>query len=344
MSFTAPADLNRTKGNLPRSGADNEETCVRQEREDLGRRAGIAVVFGLAVLAFGGVFVVARWDELSTVLAELSWPVVLAALVLAALAQLASLASFRVVVAELGARVSPRPAGAIFAVSQLGKYLPGSVWGMVVLVSMGTRRGVPRRVSVAGGVICLVVSLATAAGLAGLLLPLVAMDTVRHFWFVALLLPLLLAALHPRVVTGVLDVALRKIGRVPVPDRMSYRATVWAAGWQTLCWLLYGLHAWVLAVGIGAPADPRSLAITVGGFALAYGIGPLFVLTPAGAGVREAVLVLLLGSVLGGSSAALAVALVSRLLLVVTEFGQAGAWTLLERADRPADRTPVPVG
>jgi glycosyltransferase 2 family protein len=146
------------------------------------------------------------------------------------------------------------------------------------------------------------------------------------------------------VVVGVLDVALRKVGRVPVPSRMSYPGTVRAAGWQSLCWLLYGVHAWVLAVGIGAAATPGTAAVAVGGFALAYGIGPLFVLTPAGAGVREAALVLLLGGVLGGSSAALALALVSRLVLVVTEFGQAGTWVLLERSRRAAERPdPLPV-
>lgn len=318
---------------------------MTRERGGLTGRVVVALVFGAAVLGFGALFVVDRRHQLAEVLGELSWPPVLAALLLALLAQLAALASYRAITADLGSPLPPRPAGKVYFVSQLGKYLPGSVWGMVALVSLAAQQRVPRRTSVAAGVISLVVTVATAGALAALLLPFGAMDAVRHFWYVALLLPVLLAGLHPRVVVGVLDVALRYVGRVPVPSRMSYAGTVRAAGWQTVCWLLYGLHATVLAVGIGAAATPGTIAVVVGGFALAYGIGPLFVLTPAGAGVRETALVLLLGGVLGGAggpAAALALALVSRLLLVVTEFGQAGVWVLLARSGRPAGR-PEPV-
>jgi len=325
-------------------------TGVTRERGGPTGRVVVALVFGVGVIGFGALFVVDRRHQLAEVLAELAWPPVLAALLLALLAQLAALASYRAITADLGSPLPPRPAGKVYFVSQLGKYLPGSVWGMVALVSLAAQQRVPRRTSVAAGVINLVVAVATAGALAALLLPFGAMDAVRHFWYLALLLPVLLAGLHPRVVVGVLDVALRYVGRVPVPSRMSYAGTVRAAGWQTLCWLLYGLHATVLAIGIGATATPGTVAVVVGGFALAYGIGPLFVLTPAGAGVRETALVLLLGGVLGGAggsggtAAALALALVSRLLLVVTEFGQAGLWVLLARADRPAAaRQPLPV-
>lgn len=318
---------------------------MTEERDVLTGRVVAALVFGFAVVGFGAVFVVDRRDQLADMLAELAWPAVLAALLLALAAQLAALASYRAITADLGSPLPPRPAGKVYFVSQLGKYLPGSVWGMVALVSLAAQERVPRRTSVAAGVINLVVSVATAGALAAVLLPFGAMGAVRQFWYLALLLPVLLAGLHPRVVVGVLDVALRKVGRVPVPSRMSYPGTLRAAGWQAVCWLLYGAHAAVLAVGIGAAATPGTVAVAVGGFALAYGIGPLFVLTPAGAGVRETALVLLLGGVLGGSAAALALALVSRLLLVVTEFGQAGVWVLLARSGRPVPRPDsVPAG
>jgi len=313
---------------------------VTRERVGLRGRVAVAVVFGLAVVGFGGLFVVDRRHELGAALAELAWPAVLAALLLALAAQLAALASYRAITADLGSPLPPIPAGRVYFVSQLGKYLPGTVWGMVALVSLAARERVPRRTSVAAGVVNLVVTVATAGGLAAVLLPFGAMDAVRHFWYLALLLPVLLAGLHPRLVVGALDIALRTIGRVPVPKTMSYRGTLKAAGWQTVCWLLYGMHAAVLAVGIGAAATPRTVAVVVGGFALAYGMGPLFVLAPAGAGVRETALVLLLGGVLGGSPAALALALVSRLLLVVTEFGQAAVWALLARAGSPARHAP----
>lgn len=308
-------------------------------------RTALACAFGVAVVFFGVLFVVHRRHELADALAELSWVPLAGALVLAVLAQLAALASYRVVTADLGSPLSPRPAGEVYYVSQLGKYLPGAIWGMVALVSLGVRHGVPRRTSMAAGVVNQVVCLVSAGVLAAVLLPLEALHTVLHFWYVALLLPLLVLALHPRMVIGALDLVLSKVGRGPIAQHMTYPGTARAAGWQALCWLLYGLHAWVLALGLGAAATPRTLALAVGAFTLAYGLGPLFVLAPAGAGFREAVLVLLLGGVLGGSSPALALALVSRLLVAVTEFGQAGSWALAERyRERGAQRpTALPV-
>lgn len=320
--------------------------ALERPQQRLTWRTGLACAFGVAVVVFGVLFIVHRRHELGAALVQLSWAEVAAALVLAALAQLAALASYRSVTADLGSPLPLPPAGEVYYVSQLGKYLPGAVWGMVALVSLGVRHGVPRRTSMAAGAVNLVVCLVSAGAVATVLLPLGALHTVLHFWYVALLLPLLVLALHPRVVVGALDLALSKLGRGPVTQPMSYPGTVRAAGWQALCWLLYGLHVWVLALGLGAAATPRTLALAVGAFALAYGLGPLFVLAPAGAGLRETVLVLLLGGVLGGSSPALALALVSRLLVAVTEFGQAGSWTLAERIRRRDGRRPeeVPVG
>jgi glycosyltransferase 2 family protein len=53
--------------------------------------------------------------------------------------------------------------------------------------------------------------------------------------------------------------------------------------------------------------------VSIGGFAFAWSVGFLVVLAPAGAGVREVLLVAMLGPVLGVADAT-AVALMSRVL------------------------------
>jgi glycosyltransferase 2 family protein len=292
-----------------------------------GLGAWIKLVFLVAVLVLGALFVARRWDELSGVLGELSWPAVVVAVPLAALAQLAAMQAYRAITADLGAPLPLAPAGRVYFVSQLGKYLPGTVWGMVALVTLSREYRVMRKTSLATGLLVLAFSVATAVLLAGLLLPFGALQSVRHFWYVGLLLPLALVGLHPRVVGTVLDWALRRIGRLPMPRRMSYAGTLRVAGWQSLCWLLYGLHAWALVLGVGGAASPTTLAVSIGGFALSYAIGPLFVLMPAAAGVRETAIVLTLGTAVGGTTA-LAVALVSRMVLVVIDFSQAGLWSI----------------
>ncbi|MEP6762566.1 MAG: lysylphosphatidylglycerol synthase domain-containing protein, partial [Sporichthyaceae bacterium] len=107
---------------------------------------------------------------------------------------------------------------------------------------------------------------------------------------------------------------------------LSGRSIALASAWSLAFWIVFGLHVWLLAIGLGA--DPlETLPVAIGGFALAFSIGPLLVVLPAGAGVREAVLVVLLASVFGTADAT-AVALTSRGLLILAD----GALALLGAA------------
>jgi hypothetical protein len=80
-------------------------------------------------------------------------------------------------------------------------------------------------------------------------------------------------------------------------------------------WLLLGAHAWLLATDLGA-SGPADLATVVGAFALAWVVGFVVVIAPAGAGPREAALVLGLAPVMAAPEG-LVLALVSRVLMVV---------------------------
>ena len=309
-------------------------------RRDAGR--WVKPAFLALVLAFGGLFVARRWDLLVLELQRMSWSAVLAAVVLAALAQVAGMRAYRAILADLGAPLPVAAAGRLYFLGQLGKYLPGTVWVVVGTMALARELGIMRKTSLAASLLALVLSIATALSLAAVLLPIDAVGSIRQYWWVGLLLPLLLAGLHPRVVSAVLDTALRLARRQPMPEQLSTAGTLRAVGWQGLSWLLFGLHAWMLVLGVGGPAG-QSLAVSIGGFALAYAIGPLAVVAPAGAGVREVALVLTLGSVIG-STAALAVALVSRVLLVGVDFAQAGTWTLRARRAGASPAPTLPLG
>ena len=286
--------------------------------------------FPIAVLAFGAVLVARRWAQLSAVFDRLSWPAMAVAVVLGCLAQFAAMSAYRSVTADLGQPLRLTAAGRVYFVSQLGRYLPGTVWGMIALVTLSRDYRIARRISLATGLLAVAFSIATALLFAALLLPFGALSTVRRLWYVMALIPMLAVLLHPAVVGTVIDTALRRAGRPPLPRRLSYAGTCRAVGWQSLSWLLFGLHAWVLVVGLGAGSAGTTLAVSVGGFALSYGIGPLFVLTPAGAGVREAAFVLTLGGIVGGTTA-LTAALASRVILLATDLAQAGIWTAAAR-------------
>ena len=101
------------------------------------------------------------------------------------------------------------------------------------------------------------------------------------------------------------------------------RTVVTAAVLHLGTWVFLGLHIWLLARPLGAGWD--QVVPTIGGFAFAFVAGLVVIPLPAGAGIREAVLILMLAEEIGRSGAITA-SLVSRLLLVVVELLLAGAF------------------
>jgi uncharacterized membrane protein YbhN (UPF0104 family) len=78
------------------------------------------------------------------------------------------------------------------------------------------------------------------------------------------------------------------------------------------------------------PPTARGLALAVGGYALAWVVGFLVVVVPAGAGARELVLVAVLAGTLP-HAAVLLVVLVSRVLVTLVDLLFAGLGMLVVR-------------
>lgn len=275
---------------------------------------------GLLVVAMVAAFALAlggHWDETADRLRE-QRPLVLAgSLLLALTGVFLSFLLWRGTLAVLGSRLALRPAARLFFVSQLGKYLPGAVWPVVAQMRLGKELGVPRQRM--GLAFLLTLGLAT---LVGVFLGLAALPTLlraegRVVLLGLLALPLLAALLVPRVINALLGLALRVLRRPGLEQPFAGRDVLRGVVSAVVFWLVYGGHVWLLAVGLGA--DPwQALPVSIGGFAIAFSLGPLLVVLPAGAGVREAVLVVLLASVLSTPEAT-AVALTSRAVLIVTD-------------------------
>ncbi|BCB91585.1 lysylphosphatidylglycerol synthase domain-containing protein [Phytohabitans suffuscus] len=287
------------------------------------RRFGIWFKIGfLVVAAAAGVwYVVANWDETGPALRAIGWGAALASLPLVVAAGVSGMLAWRRLLADLGHPLPVVPAARVFYTSQLGKYLPGSVWTFVAQVELAKQLKVPRPVSFAVSVLAVVLSLAVGLGIAVVLLPFGAGDALRQFWWLWLVLPVLVAAIHPAVTTRALDLLLRVFRRPPVAVRPTGRGMLAAAGWQVLSWCLMGLHCFILVRAAGAEGW-ASLPLAVGGFTLAYCAGLLFVPAPAGIGVRELALGAALATAIPPQSAA-AVVLVSRLVLAAVDMGMA---------------------
>jgi hypothetical protein len=296
-------------------------------------RAPLRLVVAGLFLAVIAVVLAGQWGQARPLLGRLSAPVILAALVAVLAGIYATFRSWRAALAALGGHLPPAGAMRVFYLGQLGKYLPGSIWPALAQMRLGRDYRLPPRVSGAAFAVFMLVLVASGL-LVGLpVIPLLGRHAVAEYRWGVLVLPLVALALAPPVLNRVIAVALRAIGRPPLPAPLSLAGVVRVAGWGLVSWCCYGVQVLVLARGLGVEGGGLLWLQCTGAFAVAFASGLLLVLTPAGAGVREAALLVLLGSTVPVPVAAV-IAVVSRLLFIVGDLAWAGVAVLAGRRGR----------
>ena len=130
-----------------------------------------------------------------------------------------------------------------------------------------------------------------------------------------LVVPVALAALHPKVLGPALRRLLRLARRQPLERLPSSGGTVRAVTLSVVAFLFIGVHVWLLARDLGAENGWRLFLLATGAMAAAWTAGFLVVISPGGAGIRELALVALLAPVLDGGTA-VALALLSRAVMI----------------------------
>lgn len=235
---------------------------------------------------------------------------------------LANALSWRAVLAGLGSPLSIVVAGRIYLLSQLGKYLPGSLWPVLAQTELGRDHGVPRARSAVAAFAALIVGLVVGTVVAVVALTLASSGAIGTYWYIAAVPVAGILLLSPPVLRRVLQLAFRVTRRPAADTSVSGGPLLASAGWSLVMWVCFGVHAWLIARALGGDED-RLLLLAIGAYAVAWVVGFLIVFLPAGAGAREAALVLVLGPSLGAGDA-FTLALVSRVLMLVGDLVAVG--------------------
>ncbi len=282
----------------------------------------------LAVLVVAAVVwaVAGSWDEVRADLGRVSPGALVASSALALVALVFTLVGWRALLADLGSPLAWGPASGVLFVGQLGKYVPGSVWTVVVQTEVASALGVPRKRTAVAGLLSMALSALAGLGVGVLALPaLLSAGAGQWYLLVLLVVPLAVVLLHPRVLNALVERGLRWGRRTPLEHRLSGRAITVTMVAFVVAWLCLGLHVWVLVHDLGADAG-AALVPAVFGYALAASVGMVAVLLPAGIGLRELVLLLLLTGPLE-RPAATAVVLLSRFIITGSDVvAAAAAW------------------
>lgn len=312
---------------------------TEETRANPRRRLGLLArwVFLALAITLAVVTLARQWTEVQSGIGAVGWARAALAVVAGCAAIACSGEQQRVLLAAAGTRIPARSWTTVFYVAQLGKYLPGSAWAYVAQMELSRVHGARRASSVLTMMLGAALTVLSAFVVS---VPAVVDGSFRSVplwlqWTAVAGSTLLLGAVvvWPRIAADTVGALASRVRRWTMP-RLSVegRPVRLAVAWSFAAWLGYGVHMWLLVQPLGAPGASGA-ALALGTFALAWVCGFLFVIAPAGIGVREAVLVAVLGPVIG-AGAALAAALLSRFLIVGAELVLAGLAGLV-RAPRP---------
>ncbi len=290
-----------------------------------GAWRAIQWIAGLAIVAFAARQLIAGWSDIAA--RPLVWqvrPVLLAGSAIVVWAMYALLIQmWRVMLAGWGEALPFRQAARIWTVSSLGKYIPGKVWALAGMALMSQRAGIRPWAATASAVILQALAIGTGAAVVGLF---GSSALTSEYPWVRVVLPLLVAGsvaglallLWPAFVRRLLALV-----RVELPGSASpgVRAVLYGVVANLVAWCGYGVAFWLLGRGL-LELPGLTVGRAIATFAASYIAGLLFLPAPGGIGVRESVVLLMLTGAVGPASAS-ALAVASRVLLTLTEFGAA---------------------
>ncbi|MGL3198127.1 MULTISPECIES: lysylphosphatidylglycerol synthase domain-containing protein [Curtobacterium] len=301
-----------------------------------GRRALVLTVVkwvaAVVAVAFLARSIAGQWPDIVEDFASLDAPTVVIGVVATLVALVANMLSWRAMMAASGFRLRLGPASSIFFVGQLGKYIPGGVWSIAAQAELGRAHGLQRTSSAVAALASMLVSMVTAA-LVGIVAVLLGTpDGLATFWWLIPFVLLGLVSLTPPVLGRLIRVAFRLLRRPAQDTTLTWPGTVMSLVWSLAMWVAYGVQATVVLRAFGADS-PVLFPVAVGAYAVAWLVGFLVVIAPAGIGPREGVLVLLLGAVASGAGP-LALAVISRAFMTLGDVVLAGYGAVLAARHR----------
>lgn len=276
----------------------------------------VKIVFGVVAVALLAYTLALKWDSFVTAVSRLSFGVVLLAFVAAFVANLCNGLSWWQAYRGLGMRFPVVEALGVYWVSQIGKYIPGSVWPVLTQMEMAKERGYSRTRSFTGSVVGMIVPVVTSGVISALLLVTRTPEAMGTYWYVLVAVPLGIIALLPPVLRWILGLLSRLTHKPLETDSLDGRGILYSVLWSLAVWGVYGIHSVLILDNL--TFDQISPVLATGAFAMSWVAGFLFIPAPAGVGVREAVLILVLGAALVPDDA-FAFAIISRVLLIAVD-------------------------
>ena len=224
----------------------------------------------------------------------------------------------------LGARVTFGQAYYGYHASQLGKYIPGRIWIIPGRAMTMRRFGVDAVTAASSTLIDMYVLI-----VAGVLVYIPALlvteqETMRQLGLVGLLfcIPLLVSIFFPSIMNKLFALGMKWIGRGEMTFHFAWYHFALMLVNDLALWGISGFGLYLLADSF-SPLTLTQLPVVIGTMGFSWVLGTLAFLTPAGLGVREGAMGVLLSGILPVPLPAL-VAILARFWWSLADFGSIG--------------------
>lgn len=271
----------------------------------------IQVVTLLVVVLFFGWSLSRNWEELGAISLQYNGWLLAPAFLLLGIFFVLLILGWLQILRWMGAPLGLISGARIWFLSQLGKYVPGKVLMAVGRIYLAAQEGIAVPIALVSLYLEVVL-----LSLSGLLLYLVTWPTWSaagpYIWFSLMAVPAGLVLLYPPWLERLINWLLRRLRREPIPMRLRYGQMLQLLVFYIAAWCVYGASQYCLIAAIH-PLQANEIWPIMGMSSLAWVLGFLAFVTPAGLGVREGVQTLLLTSILPSTIATIT-PLIARLL------------------------------
>lgn len=287
----------------------------------------IKIIIGLIIGFFITQQIILNLEKILGYLTEININLLLLSFFILLLAFFLLPIGMKIFIQLLGENTNYQVCSRAFFLSQPAKYVPGSLWVAPSRVILLKQSGINQNIALLSLVfetILILFSSLLVGVLAFIFIPHISkeLQLLLVGGITISLASLLLLFAIPEIGKQFSKKSSRFLMFFEEIAKIQFKTRVWvtvkATGIFLLLWLLVGFSFFLLIQAVEYNADPVLIPITVGVFAFSWAIGFVAIFSPGGIGVREGVMVLLLGSFLP-SGLVLTSVLLSRFLWVLAE-------------------------
>ncbi len=230
-----------------------------------------------------------NWSQLKGYAVKINYLYVFLAYITFVITNIFMTGIWYILLRKLSAKINLLSSIAIWAVSTLGKYIPGKGWQFVGIVYLSKMLGVKYETSIAASLIGQILAV-----VAGLIISFSILKTHLPPVFVTFFIALSLLFIYPVFLNKLLKFLGRITGKKILEITLTTRDTILVTLLYFLAWLVFGVAFNFLTISI-LPASGFHIIDSAKIFVSSYLLGLFAIFVPGGLGIREGVMAYLLG-------------------------------------------------